>query len=102
MVATPVAENATTVSNKIMSDDVTMWHNRLAHVYRKKISDMIRDKQLPPDAKLDVENVPTSVLGSKPGTRFRVASTRLSKGATLYTLMWLACYLNQCQEPNTL
>jgi Integrase core domain/GAG-pre-integrase domain len=55
MVATPVAENATTVSNKTMSDDVTMWHNRLAHVNRKKISDMIRDKQLPPDAKLDVE-----------------------------------------------
>jgi hypothetical protein len=32
IVATPVAENATTVSNKTMSDDVTMWHNRLAHV----------------------------------------------------------------------
>ena len=55
MVATLVAENATTVSNKTMPDDVTMWHNRLAHVNRNKISDMIRDKQLPPDAKLDVE-----------------------------------------------
>jgi hypothetical protein len=55
MVATPVAENGTTVSNKTMSDDVTMWHNRLAHVNRKKISDIIRDKQLPPDAQLDVE-----------------------------------------------
>ena len=46
MVATLVAENATTVSNKTMPDDVTMWHNRLAHVNRNKISDMIRYKQL--------------------------------------------------------
>jgi hypothetical protein len=65
MVATPVAENATTISNKTMSDDITMWHNRLAHVNRKKISDMIRDKQLPPDAKLDVEKYTDCSFGKR-------------------------------------
>jgi hypothetical protein len=50
MVVTPVPENATPVASENMSEEVTVWHNRLAHVNRGKISDMIRDKYLPPDA----------------------------------------------------
>jgi hypothetical protein len=32
MVVTPVPEIATPVSSETMSEDVAMWHNRLAHV----------------------------------------------------------------------
>ena len=49
MAGTPIPENASPVSSENMSEDVTVLHNRLAHVNRRKISNMIQDKHLPPD-----------------------------------------------------
>jgi hypothetical protein len=86
MVATPGAEKATTVSNKTMSDDITMWHNRLAHVNRKKISVMIRDKQLPPDAKLDVEKCTDCSSWKQARDSFRGRIDKAVKKGRHYTL----------------
>jgi hypothetical protein len=36
MVVTPVPENATPVASENMSEEVEVWHNRLAHVNRQK------------------------------------------------------------------
>jgi hypothetical protein len=78
MVVTPVPEIATPVSSETMSEDVTMWHNRLAHVNRRKISDMIRDKHLPPGAKLDVDKCTDCSSGNRRGTHSRAISTKLA------------------------
>jgi uncharacterized membrane protein (Fun14 family) len=71
MVVTPIPNIATPVSSETMSEDVTMWHNRLAHVNRRKISDMIRDKHLPPDAKLYVDKCTDRSSGKQTRDSFK-------------------------------
>jgi GAG-pre-integrase domain len=86
MVVTPVPEIATPVSSKTMSEDVTMWHNRLAHVNRRKISDMIRDKHLPPDTKLDIEKCTDCSSGKQTRDSFKGHIDKATKqGAVIHS-----------------
>jgi hypothetical protein len=86
MVVTPVPEIATPVSSKTMSEDITMWHNRLAHVNRIKLSDMIRDKHLPPDTKLDIEKCTDCSSGKQTRDSFKGHIDKATKqGAVVHS-----------------
>jgi hypothetical protein len=69
-----------------MPENVTVWHNRLAHVNRRNISDMIWDKQLPPAAKLGVDKYTDCSSGKQTRDSFKGHIDKATKeGAVVHS-----------------